>query len=121
MCAQSPVGSVTGGGGTTTLKVYSAFVAEADQRAAGALAGHLPALPARLVLADGEADLSALMEAGDRDRPYRRIAADLRGGIVSGAWRRVCSFRQSMSWRLGTPSHTERPSGPSPFYARPVW
>ena len=43
-----------GGGGTTTLKVYSAFVAEADQRAAGTLVGHLPALPARLVLADGD-------------------------------------------------------------------
>jgi len=38
-----------GGGGTTTLKVYSAFVAEADQRAAGSLSGRLPALPAQLI------------------------------------------------------------------------
>ncbi len=73
-----------GGGGTTTLKVYSAFVAEADQRAAGSLVSHLPALPARLVLADGQADLSALADEGDGDNPYQRIAADLRGAIVSG-------------------------------------
>jgi len=38
-----------GGGGTTTLKVYSAFVAEADQRAAGSLAGRMPELPVKLV------------------------------------------------------------------------
>ena len=31
-----------GGGGTTTLKVYAAWVSEADQRAAQALAGRLP-------------------------------------------------------------------------------
>ena len=42
-----------GGGGTTTLKVYSAFVAEADQRAAGALVRHLPPLPAHLAAVDG--------------------------------------------------------------------
>ncbi|WP_308283494.1 tyrosine-type recombinase/integrase [Pseudonocardia nigra] len=30
-----------GGGGTTTLRVYSAWVAEADQRAAASLAGRL--------------------------------------------------------------------------------
>jgi integrase len=75
-----------GGGGTTTLKVYSAFVAEADQRAAGSLASHLPALPARLVLAEpGEGFSAAATEtAQDEDSPYRRIAADLRGAIVSG-------------------------------------
>ena len=73
-----------GGGGTTTLKVYSAFVAEADQRAAGALVAHLPALPPHLVLADSQADLSALTDAGEGDSPYQRIAADLRGAISSG-------------------------------------
>src|SRR5262249_51326711 len=39
-----------GGGGTTTLKVYSAWVSESDQRAAGTLAGRLPELP--VVLAE---------------------------------------------------------------------
>ena len=34
-----------GGGGTTTLKVYAAWVTEADQRAAGALASRLPPPP----------------------------------------------------------------------------
>jgi integrase len=34
-----------GGGGTTTLKVYAAWVSEADQRAASAVAGRLPAPP----------------------------------------------------------------------------
>ena len=34
-----------GGGGATTLRVYSAWVAEADQRAAGALTARLPELP----------------------------------------------------------------------------
>jgi site-specific recombinase XerD len=32
------------GGGATTLKVYSAWRSEADQRAAGTLAGRMPAL-----------------------------------------------------------------------------
>jgi integrase-like protein len=32
-----------GGGGTTTLKVYAAWVSEADKRAAGAISGRLPA------------------------------------------------------------------------------
>jgi integrase len=35
-----------GGGGTTTLKVYAAWVSEADQRAAQALALRLPRRPA---------------------------------------------------------------------------
>jgi integrase len=35
-----------GGGGTTTLRVYAAWVAEADQRAASALATRLPKPPA---------------------------------------------------------------------------
>ena len=35
-----------GGGGTTTLRVYAAWVAEADQRAAQGLTARLPAMPA---------------------------------------------------------------------------
>lgn len=73
-----------GGGGTTTLKVYSAFIAEADQRAAGSLAGHMPALPAHLVMSDGQAAQLAPRAAEEPNSPYRRIAADLRGAIVSG-------------------------------------
>jgi site-specific recombinase XerD len=32
-----------GGGGATTLRVYAAWLSEADQRAAGVLAGRMPA------------------------------------------------------------------------------
>ncbi|WP_410605003.1 tyrosine-type recombinase/integrase [Amycolatopsis sp. lyj-90] len=70
-----------GGGGSTTLKVYSAWVAEADQRAAGTLAGRMPELPVALS-ADGE--FPAAVVPDDDAAPYRRIAADLRGAIVSG-------------------------------------
>ncbi len=37
-----------GGGGTTTLRTYAAWVAEADQRAAGTFDEHMPALPVDL-------------------------------------------------------------------------
>lgn len=70
-----------GGGGTTTLRVYSAWVAEADQRAAGKLAGRMPALPVEL--ADG-GELSATERPND-DSPYRAIASDLRAAIRVGA------------------------------------
>lgn len=72
-----------GGGGTTTLKVYSAFVAEADQRAAGSLASRMPSLP--VVLIEAGAFSASLVESiADDTSPYRRIAADLRGAITSG-------------------------------------
>ncbi|MFC4002546.1 tyrosine-type recombinase/integrase [Prauserella oleivorans] len=72
-----------GGGGTTTLRVYSAWVSEADQRAAGSLAGRLPDLPVRLAESD---ELPTSHPAEDDDSsPYRRIAADMRGAIVCGA------------------------------------
>lgn len=70
-----------GGGGSTTLRVYTAWVAEADQRAAGKLAGRMPALPVQL--ADG-GELSATERPVD-DSPYRAIASDLRAAIRLGA------------------------------------
>jgi len=75
-----------GGGGTTTLRVYSAWVAEADQRAAGALAGHMPEPP---VAVDSEGVLVVPPSASvDEDAsPYQRIAADLRAAIRCGALR----------------------------------
>jgi integrase len=36
-----------GGGGTTTLKTYTAWVAEADQRAASTFSARMPPRPAR--------------------------------------------------------------------------
>ena len=71
-----------GGGGSITLRVYSAWVSEADQRAAGTLNGRMPTAPI---------DLDALATTGrtpdpesDDAAPYQRIAADLRGAINSG-------------------------------------
>jgi integrase len=71
-----------GGGGSITLRVYSAWVSEADQRAAGTLNGRMPAAPI---------DLEALATTGrtpdpesDDAAPYQRIAADLRGAINCG-------------------------------------
>jgi integrase len=74
------------GGGTTTLRVYSAWVAEADQRAANSLSARMPALPASVI----EGELVAL-PAGEpaapdeTGSPYQRIAADLRAAIRCGA------------------------------------
>jgi integrase len=74
-----------GGGGTTTLRVYSAWVAEADQRAASSLAARLPELP--VSAAASESGAPALPEAkiSADDSPYRQIADDLRAAIRCGA------------------------------------
>lgn len=69
------------GGGTTTLKVYSAWVAEADQRAAGRITGRMPKAPIEITEhGDPRSTLSP-----DPNSPYQRIAADLRGAILCGA------------------------------------
>jgi integrase len=73
-----------GGGGSTTLKVYSAWVAEDDQRVAGTLPGRMADLPAALVDAGTLAPVAPPVVPGD-ESPYKRIAADLRGAIVCGA------------------------------------
>jgi site-specific recombinase XerD/DNA-binding transcriptional regulator YhcF (GntR family) len=66
-----------GGGGTTTLKVYAAWVSESDQRAATSLFARLPARP------DASADSTPQR---DRESTYERVAAELRGQIASGKW-----------------------------------
>ena len=77
-----------GGGGVTTLRVYSAWVAEADQRASSSLATRMPALPGA-VLEDGEAaahkfsPLPAPPAEAPSD-PYEKIAADLEAAIRCG-------------------------------------
>jgi hypothetical protein len=70
-----------GGGGSTTLRFYSAWVSEADQRASGTLAGRMPALPVSL----DEAGTLTPTIAPVEDKQYQRIAADLRGAITCGA------------------------------------
>jgi integrase len=74
------------GGGTTTLKVYSAWVAEADQRAATSLAARMPELPVAPSNGDGQPALPAAPADDHADRsPYQEIAADLRAAIRCGA------------------------------------
>jgi integrase len=74
-----------GGGGSTTLRVYSAWLSEADQRAAGALAGRMPELPTSV---EGGGALVPTQRAVTEDSaPYLRIAADLRAAITCGALR----------------------------------
>jgi integrase/DNA-binding transcriptional regulator YhcF (GntR family) len=70
-----------GGGGATTLRVYSAWIAEADQRAAGNLTGRMPSPPI-IIDAAGVATSTRAPEAAN---PYQRIAADLRSAIACGA------------------------------------
>lgn len=70
-----------GGGGTTTLKVYSAWVAEADQKAAGRIIGRMPKAP---IVIDDLGNASSTLSPGT-DNPYQKIAADLRGAILCGA------------------------------------
>ncbi|RTL61866.1 MAG: GntR family transcriptional regulator [Pseudonocardiaceae bacterium] len=67
-----------GGGGTTTLRVYAAWVAEADQRAAQGLADRLPDRPAAL----DDVERAKV----DPRSPYERLAAELRRRIQDGRW-----------------------------------
>ncbi|QJY44814.1 tyrosine-type recombinase/integrase [Pseudonocardia broussonetiae] len=66
-----------GGGGTTTLRVYAAWVSEADQRAS---AGLLDRLPQRPSSSPGSTNSA---ERGARS-PYELVAAELRAQILDG-------------------------------------
>jgi integrase len=67
------------GGGTTTLRVYAAWVGEADQRAAASLASRLPSRPTP------EPDGIERLLANPR-APYERIAVDVRSAILDGTY-----------------------------------
>jgi integrase len=64
-----------GGGGATTLRVYSAWVAESDQRAAAVLASRMPRPPTHAGVREGQLPSGSLCEA---------IAAELRTTIAGG-------------------------------------
>jgi integrase len=65
-----------GSGGVTTMRHYSAWVSEADQRAAGTIAPRMPARPQ-------PADLPPRVEI-DPKHPFERVAVDLRERIYAG-------------------------------------
>jgi len=68
------------------LRVYSAWVSEADQKAAGALNLRMPAPPFPLNLS---APADGLPASDSQPRsPYKHIVADIRGAIACGA---LCS------------------------------
>jgi integrase len=60
-----------GGGGTTTLRYYTAWVSESDQRAASTLTARMPSRPADPL-------------TRRTTHPYQRLAADLREQIATG-------------------------------------
>ena len=74
-----------GGGGATTLRVYAAWLSEADQRAAEQLAGRMP-VRRRAVRAGPEAsqDGAATARTETPADPYVQIADDVRGAIRIG-------------------------------------
>ena len=65
------------GGGVTTLRVYAAWLAEADQRASVGLASRVPARPPAPLPRAERAQL-------DPQTPRERLAVELREQIVSG-------------------------------------
>lgn len=75
-----------GGGGATTLRVYTAWSSEADQRAAGTVSGRMPPRKPQEHTAPATKRLRQLDQAEDDTTapPYLRIAADLRAAIRSG-------------------------------------
>jgi integrase/DNA-binding transcriptional regulator YhcF (GntR family) len=74
-----------GGGGSTTLRVYSAWVSEAGQKAVGTFSLRMPAPP---ISSDVSAEPSTKQpDSKSASSPFKRIAADLRGAISCGALR----------------------------------
>lgn len=74
-----------GGGGATTLRVYTAWSSEADQRAATTMSGRMPSRAGASQAPDALDGASAPVEHPPvNDHGYQRIAADLRGAIKSG-------------------------------------
>ncbi|GAA3220300.1 hypothetical protein GCM10017691_04470 [Pseudonocardia petroleophila] len=71
-----------GGGGSTTLRAYTAWVAEADQRAMKLAGVRMPPPPISNHTIE-TAGLSTTQPC--RSSPYRRIAKDLRSAIACGA------------------------------------
>jgi integrase len=64
------------GGGTTTLRTYTAWVSEADQRAATGLGSGMPSRPPELGLVE--------RQQTEPRHPYERVAAELRRRILAG-------------------------------------
>jgi len=80
-----------GGGGATTLRVYTAWSSEADQRAAATMRGRIRLAAPDIPGSESEysrADNNAADNTSEPVSSYQRIAADLRAAIACGALRR---------------------------------
>lgn len=75
------------GGGSTTLRVYTAWTSEADQRASRTVSGRMPARPLGVTQKPAGTDSPASHVHSAADSPYLKIANDLRGAIESGVLR----------------------------------
>ena len=75
-----------GGGGATTLRVYTAWTSEADQRAARTVSGRMPTRPKPSMENPGHErrDVQPQVDEAEDRHPYQKIASDLRGAIESG-------------------------------------
>jgi hypothetical protein len=73
-----------GGGGTTTLKFYAAWVSAADQRAALIMFGRMPPRPVPGDPIPGGSGASGPPDESAPQREYERIAADIRTAILDG-------------------------------------
>ena len=75
-----------GGGGATTLRVYTAWTSEADQRAARTVSGRMPTRPSPSMVSPGleRRDVQPPVDEVEEQHPYQKIASDLRGAIESG-------------------------------------
>jgi DNA-binding transcriptional regulator YhcF (GntR family) len=71
-----------GGGGSTTLRVYTAWVSEADQKAMRSGSVRMPIPPIASIRC---ADLHDAPTETEVDAPYLRIASDLKAAITCGA------------------------------------
>jgi hypothetical protein len=68
-----------GGGRATTLRVYVAWLSEADQRAASSLAARMPTRESRSSVGELLRAEPTSIESPELAGPYQRIANDLRG------------------------------------------
>jgi integrase len=94
-----------GGGGTTTLRVYSAWVEEADQRASASLYARLPQWP---VPADREREVPNAFVAR---YPYEHLAVELRAEIDAGRWvvgQTLPPFKEIAAARNGSTATVQR-------------
>jgi hypothetical protein len=99
------------GGGTTTLRVDTAWWSEADQRTAGVTPVRLPARPAAR---EAEASKPAVPDVTDEDlKPYERIAADSAAPLTPAFWLTVTRCPRRRLSPPGTASPRARPTARS--------